>query len=286
MTDFAVHTPLGPATPGLFRPDRMARSLWGHRDLIWQFSLREVRQRNAGTQLGIVWAGLQPLMMLLVYTFVFSTTLNIRLSNDAGETATEYAVMLFAGLMVFQLFVDPLGRSPALVINRKAFVKRHVFPVEVLPLTLVISTALYSGIGLLLVVVANLVMTGGFSSTIYLLPVVLLPAILMAIGLGWILSAIGVFVPDLQNVTGSVVQRLLFFMTPIFYSVDRVNENYRWLLYLNPMTPVVEGARNVMILGNQPDWALLGVWIAISLVVCQVGYAMFMRAKGGFADVL
>ncbi|MFG0325691.1 MAG: ABC transporter permease [Phycisphaerales bacterium JB037] len=286
MTEIAVHTPLGPATLGLFRPDRMARSLWSHRDLIWQFSLREVRQRNAGTQLGIVWAGLQPLMMLLVYTFVFSTTLNIRLSNNTQETAADYAVMLFAGLMVFQLFVDPLGRSPALIINRKAFVKRHVFPVEVLPLTLVISTALYSGIGLLLVVVANLVMTGGFSPTIYLLPVVLLPAILMAIGLGWILSAIGVFVPDLQNVTGSVVQRLLFFMTPIFYSVDRVNENYRWLLYLNPMTPVVEGARDVMILGNQPDWALLGVWIAISLVVCQVGYAMFMRAKGGFADVL
>lgn len=269
----------------LLDPIALTRTLWARRDLIWQFTRREIVNRFRGTHLGWLWAILTPLFMLAVYTVVFSLILNSRLGGR-DEGPIEFAILLFAGLTAFGVFAEPFGRSAALVANRRNYVRKMAFPLEIFPITAVLTALAYSAVGFVLVVLAHLVLARSISPTIWAFPLVLLPAILLAIGSGWLLSALGVYFRDLQQLTSGPLQRMLFFLTPIFYSVEMVPEAIRPILYINPLTVVIEGTRATLLLGEMPRWGLWGAWMVGSLVLAQVSYAFFMRARQGFADVV
>ncbi|MCB9846003.1 MAG: ABC transporter permease [Phycisphaeraceae bacterium] len=281
-----LNSPRGESVLGLLNPLAFAADVWAKRDLIRQFTIRESKTRHRGTHLGAMWNVLTPLIMVSVYTLVFSTILRARLSGRNEETSLQFATFMLAGLMTFSIFAEPLGRSAGLVANRVNFVKRMVFPVEIFAITSVLVTLMHACMGIGVVMLLNLITGGQFSWTIALYPIVVLPAVLVAISVGWVVSALGVYIPDLQQIMGPLVQRMLFFLTPIFYTLERVPEDLRWILYLNPMTPVVEGARKTLLMGQMPDWTLWGAWMVAAAISMPFAYAMFMRWRRGFADVL
>ncbi len=279
-------TPQPTAWLRLLSPALMFASLWSKRGLIRQFTVREIRGRTRGTRMGVFWSILGPVLQLIVFTVVFSTVLEGRLSGREDESRIEFAILLFAGMMVFGAFADPLGQAPNLVVGRRNMVKRVVFPLEILSVSSVLAALFYASLGLLVAWIIWVLYQGEVHATVLLTPIVLLPGILCALGLSWILAALGVFMRDLNQVVAMFVQRLLFFATPIFYSLEMVPFEFRVLLFFNPMTPVVDGVRSVAMFGEQPMWWLLNFWMAGGIVLCITGYALFQRARGGFADVI
>ncbi len=267
-------------------PVRLLRMLIERRDLIRQFVRRDLRHRTRGTQFGMLWDLLNPLMMLCVYTLVFSSILKVRLSHHPDEGPLQYAIYLFAGLTAFQVFAEPLGRSGSLITSKRNFVKKMAFPLEIFAIVSALTALVHASLGLAIVLLAALVLSGGVGWTALLLPVVLLPGVLMGIAVGWAFGAIGVYFRDIQQFLGSTVTRLLFFLTPIIYSIDAVPAHLRWVLHLNPLTVVVDGVRRVVLQGRQPDWGMLGIWIVGSSILVVLSYALFMRVRRGFADVI
>jgi lipopolysaccharide transport system permease protein len=263
----------------------MARNLWGHRELIRQFSWREVAGRYKGSFLGLLWSFITPLVMLLIYTFVFGVIFQSRWPQARTGSLNEFAVILFAGLLTFNIFSECVTRAPTLIVGVPNYVKKVVFPLEILPVSTLGAALFHAGISLLIMLGAHLLLGGVLSWTILLLPVVLAPLLLLVLGLGWFLASLGVFVRDLGNAIGLLVQ-VLFFLTPIFYTAESVPEPFRSVLQLNPLTSVVENVRRVALWGEQPAWGALGVGLLLSGLALVLGYAWFMQTRKAFADVL
>lgn len=281
-----VHTPAPTPWLELLDPRRPIAAIWDSRDLVYRFTVRQLRSQYRGTQLGLLWNALSPILLLAVYTLVFGTILGVRLSNKPGEGPLDYAVLLFVGLMVFQAFSLPITQAPTLVTSKPNLVKKVVFPLEILPVTTTLAALASSSVGLAMVLIVHLLRGGTIGWWALAFPIVLVPIILITVGVGWILGSLGVFIRDLQPLVGTIVQRLLFFLTPIFYSIDTIPEAYRGLMHLNPLTGVVQGARNTLMFNQPPDWLPLAIWFVASLVIFQVGYAVFCKGRRGFADVL
>lgn len=286
MTPLVLHSARPTPLPRLLHPGLMIRDLWSHRDLLGQFSARYFRSRHRGTHLGLVWAVISPLMLLSVYTFVFNFVFSARLGANPAQTRSQYAVLLFCGITVYGLFSETVVRSCGLVLDNPNYVKKVVFPLQVLAPAHLLSSLQFGAIGLGLVVIGTWVFFHAVPWTVVLIPAVLAPMLCLALGLSWFLSSLGVFVRDVGNIVVIIVSQLLFFMTPIFYSMDNLPARWKPIIGLNPLAPIVEGARRVMVLGEQPDWASLGVVFLVGLAALQLGYAWFMKSKRGFADVL
>lgn len=293
MTELVLRTARPASIPALLNPLSLWANLWGKRELTWQFAVRYFLARHRGTYLGMVWALLFPLILLGVYTFIFNFVFSGRtlhaVPDGAGgliqETRSQYAVMLFLGLTVYGVFSESVVRSAGLVLDNPNYVKKVVFPLEVLPVSALLSALMFSGFGLTLTLVGVLAFYPKVYWTILLLPVVLLPLLALALGLAWFIASLAVFVRDVGNIVAIVVGQLLFFMTPIFYRPADLGK-WAWLADLNPIGVVVHAARQVVLYGQVPDWKGLGLAMALGLCVMQLGYAWFMKSKRGFADVL
>jgi homopolymeric O-antigen transport system permease protein len=270
----------------LLNPLRPYADLWRHRDLIRQFTVRYFLSRYRGTYLGLVWAFLFPLITLAVYTFVFNTIFVVRWGHAPGEGKFEFALVMFCGMILFGVFSESAVRSVGLVLDNPSFVKKVVFPVEVLPVALLASSLLYAAVSLCLVLVGTHFLLGGVPWTVVLFPIVLVPLTALSLGVGWFLSSLGVFVRDMGTVVIIVVQQLLFFLTPIFYRVENLPAEYRPIAQLNPLTVIVDSGRRTLMRGELPDWIPFLWCTVLSLLVMQLGYAWFMKSKRGFADVL
>ncbi len=266
-------------------PARLVRGLWAQRELIWQFARREVVLRYRGSMLGLAWSVAQPLLMLCVYTFVFAIVFQSRWgqSGDAG-TAT-FGLTLFTGLMLFHIFSNCVSRAPRLILDNRNYVKKVVFPLEILPVASLGAALFYAGISFIVLIVGKLLIDPTWHWTALLYPLALVPLLPMTLGLMWLLASLGVYLRDTTHLVAVVVQ-VLMYMTPIFYPIDRVPESLRPILYLNPMTGIVETARRTLLWGQTPDWTMLTIEIVIALVIMQLGYAWFMKTRRGFADVL
>jgi lipopolysaccharide transport system permease protein len=273
--------------PGLLSPFSLWRDLWTHRDLIRQFTWRLFVARYRGTTLGLLWSVIFPLAQLAVFVFVFTNVFKMR--DWEGQTlsgAPEFSIILFCGMVVYAIFSESVVRSSGLVIENPNFVKKVVFPIEVLAVASLGSSVIYAMSGLAIVLLGAMVFVHGLSWTVLLLPVVVAPLLLWSLGVAWVLSALSVFLRDVGNIVGIVVGQMLFYLTPILYPASHLPEAVRWVAWLNPLTSVIEGARSVVLFGQPPRWASLG-WSALTgLVVLQLGYAFFMKSKRGFADVL
>ncbi|PRY66352.1 lipopolysaccharide transport system permease protein [Vreelandella songnenensis] len=263
----------------------LLKSLWQHRDLIITMTKRDVAGRYRGSVLGLFWSFLNPVFMLLVYTFVFSVVFNARWGVTEEETSTQFAVVLFAGLVVHSFFAEVLSKAPGLILGSSNYVKKVVFPLEILPAIALGGAIFHTAISLLVLQVAYLFFTGIPPWTIVLTPFVFFPLAILSLGLAWMLAALGVFLRDIGQFIGVIITVLLF-LSPIFFPIDRLPEEYQILILLNPLTFIIEQAREVLIWGRLPDWTGLAIYTFFSTVFAWAGYAWFQKTRKGFADVL
>lgn len=265
-------------------PRQLLTSVWRNRSLVRALVQREVTGRYKGSMLGMLWSFALPVLMLAVYTFVFSVVFQARWSPQSNSKA-EFALILFAGLLVFNLFAECINRAPGLVVSNANYVKKVVFPLEILPVVALGSAVFHLLVGLLAWLVFYVFLYGMVSSTALLLPLVLLPLMLLTLGLSWFMAATGVYLRDLAQITSVLVSTLLF-LSPVFFPLSVLPEPYRTWLMFNPLSPAIEMARDVLIWQKAPDWKLFVRYYAMSLVVAWAGFAWFQKTRKGFADVL
>ncbi len=266
----------------LFMLDAL-RALYSYRNLILQLVKRDISSRYQGSFFGIGWSLIFPLLTLAVYGFVFGIVLQPRWPNVEGPI--QFTLILFSGLLIFNFFSECVSRAPLLLVSNANFVKKVVFPIEVL-IWVPIATALFHlGLGLLAWFVLNLVVGGDISWSLLFFPLTIAPLIFLVAGLSWFLCALGVFVRDVAQVIG-VSMQLLLYLAPIIYPREVLPDGMRWLMLLNPLTIPVEQFRNAVNFGVAIDWhAILLFWVA-SLVVCRLGVLFFEKSRRGFADVV
>lgn len=265
-------------------PHEMLVSLLRNRGLIAALIKREVIGRYRGSVIGIFWSFINPLLMLVVYTLVFSVVFKARW-NAASDSKTEFALVLFAGLMLFNLFAECVNRAPGLILSNVNYVKKVVFPLEVLPWVALGSALFHMVVSLAVWLLAYVAFFGMPHLTVLLFPLVLLPLMMFVMGVSWLLASLGVFLRDVSQFIG-IVTTVFMFLSPIFYPATALPEEYRYLLFINPMTPAIELARDVMYWGRLPDPLVLTVYIVTSAVIAWMGFAWFQKTRKGFADVL
>lgn len=246
---------------------------------------REVVGRYKGSVLGLAWSFFNPVLMLTVYTFVFSVVFKARWGTGDEETKTQFAVVLFTGLIVHGLFSEVLNRAPGLILSNVNYVKKVVFPLEILPGIAMGAALFHSAISLSVLLLAFAFANGFLHWTVIFAPLVFLPLVILTLGLAWLLAALGVFLRDVgQSI--SILTMVLLFLSPIFYPVTALPEEFRPWLLVNPLTFIIEQARAVLIWGQLPDWVGLGLYTIVSIVIAWIGYAWFQKTRKGFADVL
>ncbi len=252
------------------------------RSLSW----REIVGRYKGSALGLFWSMLTPVFMLGIYTFVFGTVFKSRwASSSADASPLEFAVILFIGLILFQIMSDTVGRAPGLIIGNTNYVKKVVFPLEIL-VPVAMGTALFHGFVSLLILLPFIYFVfGAIHWTIILLPFVIAPFTLLVMGASWFLASLGTFARDIGQVIGTILTAMLF-LAPIFFPLEALPEWIRPVVVLNPLSLPVEQAREVLIFGNLPNWSALGVYSLIAIAICVLGFIWFQKTRKGFADVL
>ena len=265
-------------------PVGAVRSLWANRQLIARMGQREIIGRYKGSAMGLAWSFITPLFMLAIYTFVFSVVFQARWGTSE-ESKTQFAVVLFAGLIVHTLFSDVINRAPQLVLGNVNYVKKVVFPLEILPVVQLLSATFHALVSVAVLIAAQLVFQGSLPITALLLPVVLLPFLLLTLGLAWWLASLGVFVRDVGQ-TISLVTSVMLFMSPVFFPVQSLPPAMQPWMHLNPLTFVIEQVREVVVWGRLPDWQGLAVYSLASIATAWLGFAWFQKTRKGFADVL
>jgi len=263
----------------------LARSLWRNRQLIVQMTRREVAGRYKGSALGLAWSFFNPVLMLAVYTFVFSVVFKARWGIGGGESKTQFAVVMFVGMIVHGLFAEVLNRAPGLILANVNYVKKVVFPLEILPVVSMGAALFHTLVSLGVLLAAFIIFNGYLHWTAVLTPLVLLPLVILVLGLAWMLASLGVFLRDVGQTIG-IVTTVILFLAPVFYPVSALPEEFRPWIMANPLTFIIEQAREVLVWGRLPDWLGLAIYTLVATAVAWAGYAWFQKTRKGFADVL
>ncbi|WP_287810381.1 ABC transporter permease [Pseudomonas sp.] len=266
----------------------LARSFLTHRHLVFQMSKREVIGRYRGSVLGLLWSFLNPLLMLSVYTFVFSVVFKSRWGvapPGAEESKTMFAIMLFTGLIVHGVFAEVVNRSPSVITSNVNYVKKVVFPLEMLPVITMGGALFHSFISFIVLILAYSVFQGMPHATVLLAPIVLLPLLVLTLGFSWLLASLGVYLQDVAQTTG-IITTVMLFLSPVFFPTHSLPEKYQSIILVNPLTFIIEQMREILVWGRMPDFIGLGIYMVIALVVAAIGFAWFQKTRSGFADVL
>ena len=266
-------------------PFEMAGSLWRNRYLLMTLTKREVMGRYRGSIMGITWSFFNPILLLLVYTFVFSVVFKARWGIGGDESRIVFAIVLFVGMIVHGLFAECLNRAPGLILSNVNYVKKVIFPLEILPCVALGSALFHAAISLVVLLLAELIFHQQLMWAVLLFPCVLLPLVFATMGIAWFLAGLGVYVRDIGQITG-MVTTLLLFLSPVFYPISALPEQYQTWLRLNPLTFIIEESRNTLIFGRVPDMGEWGMMLAAGLLTCWAGFAWFQKMRKGFADVL
>lgn len=260
-------------------------SLRRNRQLIAKLTRRDVISRYRGSLIGLAWSFFNPLLMLAIYTFVFSTVFKARWGTGGEESRADFAAILFVGVIIHGLLAECINKAPGLILGNVSYVKRVVFPLEVLPWVAMGSSLFHALVSFLVLLLAQLVLGHAIPWTAILFPVVVLPLVLVAMGFGWLLSATSVYVRDVGMVTG-LFSTVLMFMAPVFYPLSALPPALRPWLQLNPLTFIIEQGRAVLIAGALPDWPGLLAYSALALGFAWLGFFWFQKTRVGFADVV
>jgi lipopolysaccharide transport system permease protein len=267
------------------RPTALVRYYQRHRYLLWRLVRREVEVRYRGTWLGPAWALLTPLLMLMVYTFVFAYVFQIRWGDSGASSTMEFALALFAGLTAFNVFAETLHSSPGLISGNVNYVKKVVFPLELLPLAKFIGALVQGALSFGVLLLACLVVRGELPWTAGFLPVVLLPLALWSLGCAYFLAPLGVLVRDVGQMVGLVVTVLLF-MSAVFFPIERIPPPWQSLMMFNPLVPVIDDVRRVLLGGLPPKWAIWGATTGFGWVFLAAALAWFGKVKKLLADAV
>ncbi|KPJ90136.1 MAG: sugar ABC transporter permease [Gammaproteobacteria bacterium SG8_11] len=263
----------------------LGKSLLQHRELILQMTKREVIGRYKGSVMGLLWSFINPVLMLAVYTFVFSVVFRAKWGIGGEGSKAEFAVLLFVGLIVHALFAEVINRAPNLILGNINYVKKVVFPLEILPI-ITMGAALFHGLISLGVLLGAFALLNGFLHlTSLLIPLVLLPLVFVTLGFAWLLTSLGVYIRDVGQTIG-IVTTVMLFLAPVFYPMSALPEKYQVYLLGNPLTFIIEQARRVLIFGQFPNWSGLAVYGIISILIVWIGYWWFQKTRKGFADVI
>lgn len=264
----------------------LVQSLWRNRSLILQMTKREVVGRYRGSVMGLAWSFFNPIFMLLVYTFVFAVVFKARWgAGDENESKTLFAIVLFVGMIVHGLLAEVLNRAPGLILSNVNYVKKVVFPLEILPVVAMGAALFHSVVSLAVLLAAFLLFNGFIHWTAVFIPIVLFPLIIFTVGLAWMLASLGVFLRDIGQTIG-IITTVMLFMAPVVYPITAVPEGLRPVIMANPLTFIIEQARAVVVWGQYPDWAGLGIYMLVAVTVAWLGYAWFQKTRKGFADVI
>ena len=268
-------------------PLLLVRTLRSHRQLIKQLFIRDLAQRYRGSYLGFFWSFLTPAAYLAIYTFVFSVVLKARWQNLSGVSSpTTYALALFAGLVPFNVFSDVATRAPHLILATPNYVKKVVFPLEVLPVVAFLTALVHGAVGLVILVVSARLLLGPVPlDRLLLLPVAFFPLTFFCLAVAWVLASLGVYVRDIGQSVGVAVQ-LLMFLSPVVYPLEAVPEKFRMVLLVNPLTTTMETIRRITLWDEPLDWTSLAFWTVLTAGMAWMSFVWFMKAKKGFADVL
>lgn len=265
-------------------PRELAASLWRNRKLTTALIKREVVGRYKGSFFGILWSFFNPVFMLVVYTFVFSVVFKARWAGT-GDSRTEFALILFAGLLVFNLFSECVVKAPGLVLANVNYVKKVVFPLEILPVVSLGAAIFHTLVSLAVWLIAYLVLFGMPPVTAFLVPILIMPLLFFIMGVSWFLASLGVYLRDVSQFIG-LVTTVIMFMSPIFYPVSALPKDFQVLFMLNPLTSVIEQVRNALIFNQTPAWPLFLAFLIASMAILWLGFAWFQKTRKGFADVL
>ncbi len=266
-------------------PMALACGLWKNRNLIIQMTKRDVVGRYKGSIAGLGWSFFNPILMLAVYTFVFSVVFKARWGTGDEENKIEFAVVLFVGLIVHALFAEVLNRAPGLILSNVNYVKKVIFPLEILSIATLGAALFHSFISLGVLLGAVALLQGHLSWTVLLMPLVFLPLIFVTMGCAWLFASLGVYLRDVGQTIG-ILTTVMLFLAPVFYPMSALPEKYQVYLLINPLTFIIEQARQILIFGQYPNWSGLAIYGLISLVVAWLGYWWFQKTRKGFADVL
>lgn len=261
----------------------MPRTIWRHRSLIFELVKREFTGRYRGSFGGVFWSFAQPLFLLAVYTLAFGVIFRARWGFSGGTG--DYALMLFAGLIIFNAFSECLSKAPTLITANPNFVKKVVFPLEILPWVMSIAAIFHALIGLAVWFIGYLLLVGKINLTALYFPMILAAFFPILLGIGWLLSALGVVVRDIGQLTGFMSHALLF-LTPIFYGIDAAPVSLQPILMANPLTFIVEQLRLVLFIGHAPSLRGLAVYFLLSSVFAWLSLIIFRRLRTSFADLV
>jgi lipopolysaccharide transport system permease protein len=275
------HPSIASADIGPLAPFRTA---WRHRVLIGRLAAREIAARYRGSVLGLAWMIANPLLMLSVYTFVFTVVFKARWGSEGGGSL-EFAVYLFSGMVLFGVLSDCLTRAPTLMLENVSYIKKVVFPLEILPLAVMAGALANAGVGLVILLIFQTAAMGPPPLTALATPLVVAPLLMLALGLSWFLASLGVFLRDVRQMVGVLVT-VLMFLSPIFYPLDALPEEFRAVILLNPMTIMLEQSKDVLFRGRLPSPASIAAACGIGWSVMWLGYAWFNKTRKGFADVV
>ncbi|WP_411875890.1 ABC transporter permease [Vulcanococcus limneticus] len=266
-------------------PLRFPGALWRHRELGWRLAEREVVGRYRGSVLGWSWSFLTPLLMLAVYTFVFSEVFQSRWGTLEHAGPIGFAINLFAGLIAFNIFAETTTKAPSLIVENANLVTKVIFPLEILAAVSVASACFHALTSLVVLTLFQALARVGPHPSLLWLPLVWLPLAGGCLALSWMVSALGVFLRDLGQVLGVVVN-LLMFLSAVFYPVSSLPPQWQPLIQLNPLVLVIEQTRQVAVAGLPPSPLYLGLGLPAALLACECGYRLFQKSRRGFADVL
>jgi lipopolysaccharide transport system permease protein len=266
----------------------LLNSLWSNRALILQMSKRDVIGRYKGSMMGLLWSFLNPLLMLAVYTFFFAVVFKSRwgaVPGGAEESKTLFAVILFVGMIVHGLFAEVLNRAPTLILSNVNYVKKVVFPLEILPVISMVSALFHSFVSLSVLLMVFVIFNGFIHWTLVFIPFIIIPLVIFTLGLAWILTSLGVYARDVGQTIG-LAMTVMMFLSPVFYPITSLPVEIRPWILANPLTFIIEQARAVLIWGQLPNWYGLLKYTIIASFIAWLGFIWFQKTRKGFADVL
>ena len=275
------------------RPTGLLGTLQRHRFLVAQLTRREVVGRYRGSHLGIFWSFINPVLLLCIYTFVFKYIFNARMIPGHREEGwADFALCLFCALTIFNVFAECLGRAPNLILLNANYVTKVVFPLELLPLTVVLGSLVHLLISFLpLCLAAFITRNGHLHAAVVFWPLLLVPITFWALAITWVVSALGAFLRDLNEIMLALTQ-IIMYASAVFYSLAGLDQNKNVpeilskAIRFNPLVFFSEQSRNLVAWGMPMDWRVYGLVTGTGLVAMFIGYKLFMNVKQAFADVI
>lgn len=255
-----------------------------NRSLVVQLARREVVGRYRGATFGMLWSLISPILMLMIYTLAFGYILKSRWPGSSGSTE-DFVLILFCGLILHSFFAECLTTAPRLIIANANYVKKVVFPLDALVWSMVFSAVFHLTMNVVVLLILKWFLHDTVPWTVLLLPLVLLPLVILAAGVSLLASAIGVYIRDIGQFVGVLATAMLFLSSAIV-PVEAIPGEYKWVFLSNPLTPVIDQAREVVIWGRVPDWGPLGLQMLLYLGLLVLASLVFNKMRRGFADVL